>query len=372
MTTPTYHFPLAPSSAARWVACPGSVALCGQYPGEDTPQSLGGTAAHWVAGEVFEGRMPAVGSLAPNEVEVTDEMLDAAEMYVDEVRAVASTGGRLEIEKTMPIKSIHSDNGGTPDAWYHDKGNITVWDFKYGHGYVSAYENWQLIDYVAGIFDILDVNGANDQFFTVTMKVVQPRNYHKEGPIRAWTVKAVDLRAHFNILRGAAEKAWMRADAKCLPNDECKHCSARHVCEALQQTSFKGMDVVSGMSPSELSNGALGLELRMLRHYLKRMEARLTGLEAMATAELKAGRTVPGFGMEASVGRVKWTKPVEEIVALGQMMGVDISKPGALTPAQAIKKGLPADLLKMYSAPGEAGAKLAAIDASAAQRVFGA
>ena len=373
MTSPTYHFPLAPSSAARWVACPASVDLCARYPGEDTPQSLEGTAAHWVASEMLEGVVIPAGTLAPNGVEVTEEMLDAADLYVDDVREVAAGGGDLHIEETVLIKSIHSDNGGTPDAWHWLAATrvITIWDFKYGHGFVDAYENWQLIDYVAGILEKLGINGSNDAQATVRMRVVQPRNYHRDGPIREWSVKAVDLRSYFNILRMAATKAWLRKDAKCIPNTECKHCSARHVCTALQQTGFEGMDVVSGMAPSELSPEALSLELRMLQHYKARMEARMTGLEAMAAAEIKAGRSVLGFGMEPTQGRVKWTKPIEEVVALGQMMGVDISKPGALTPAQAAKKGLPAELLAAYSARDEGGLKLAAVDGSAARRVFG-
>jgi len=368
-----FHFPLAASAAARWVACPGSVHLCAQFPEEDTPQSLEGTAAHWVASESVLN-VPPVVTVAPNGVELTEEMFEGAEMYAEDVLAISRIGGQLHVEKTMGCHTIHSDCGGTPDAWHHDSGNITVWDYKFGHGFVEVFENWQLIVYAAGILEQLGVGpGAkSDEFFTFCFRVVQPRNYHRDGPIREWVVKASDLRPYFNILRAAAEKAWLRVDAKCITNDACKHCSGHHACEALQQAGFGGMEYAGSRVPLVLPNEALGLELSLLHHYLARMEVRKTGLEEMAAAEIKAGRIVPGFALETTSGRVAWTKPIEEVIALGQMMGVDISKPGALTPTQAIKAGLPDTLIATYSERKAGGLKLVASDESRARRVFGA
>lgn len=372
--TELFHFPLSASAAARWVACAGSVNLCALYPSEDTPKSLEGTAAHWVASEALAGITVPFGAIAPNGIEVTEEMLDGADMYAENVLAVARTGGQLHVEKTMGCHSIHSDCGGTPDAWHHDSGIITVWDYKFGHGFVDVYENLQLIVYASGILDQLGVkngSGVDDQFFTFRFRIVQPRNYHRDGPIREWVVKASELRAHFNILRAAAKKAWLRTDAQCTPNAECEYCSASHVCEALQQTGFKGMDYASGSTPLVLSNAALGTELTLLNHYLARLEARKTGLEEMAASEIKAGRIVPGFTLNSTVGRLGWTKPVDEVIALGQMMGVDVSKPGVITPTQAIKKGLPDTLVAGYAARAAGGLKLTATDESKARRIFG-
>ena len=368
-----FHFPLAPSAAARWVACAGSVSLCALYPGEDSPASLEGTAAHWVASESIGGIGVPLGIVAPNGVEVTEEMLDAADMYATDVLAVAGIGGELHVEKTMAIHTIHSDCGGTPDAWHHDSGVIILWDFKYGHGFVDVYENWQLITYAAGILDQLGVkngSGVDDQFFTFRFRVVQPRNYHRDGPIREWVIKASELRPYFNILRMAAEKSWLRVEAKCVPNSECKHCLARHVCEAVQQSGFSAMEYSGSATPLVLSDVALGIELSLLNHHLARLEARKTGLEEMAAAEIKAGKVVPGFAMESTSGRVGWIKPIEEVIALGEMMGVNVSKPGALTPTQAIKAGLPEALVGSYSERKAGGLKLVPSNGAGARRAF--
>lgn len=368
--TELFHFPLSASAAPRWVACAGSVNLCSLYPSEDTPKSLEGTAAHWVVSEALAGMTVPFGAIAPSGIEVTEEMLEGADMYADNVLAVARLGGKLHVEKTMGCHTIHSDCGGTPDAWHHDAGNITVWDYKFGHGFVDVYENWQLIVYAAGILESLGVK--DDQFFTFHFRIVQPRNYHRDGPIREWVVKAVDLRAHFNILRAAASAAWLRTDAQCTPSDQCDYCPGRRACEALQQTGFKGMDFASGSTPLELTNAALGTELTLLNHYLARMEARKTGLEEMAASEIKAGGIVPGFTLNSTAGRLGWTKPVDEVIALGQMMGVDVSKPGVITPTQAIKAGLPDTLVAGYAGRPAGGLKLAAADEGKARRIFGA
>ena len=369
-----FHFPLSASAASRWVACAGSVNLCALYPSGETPKSMEGTAAHWVASETLTNTQPPLGAIAPNGIEVTEEMLDGADMYADNVRAATSRGGALHVEKTMGCHTIHSDCGGTPDAWHHDSGNITVWDYKFGHGFVDVFENQQLIVYAAGILELLGVvngSGKDDSFFTFTFRIVQPRNYHRDGPIREWKVKAVDLRAHFNILRAAADAAWLRVDAKCTPGGQCGHCDGRHACEALQQAGFKGMDFASGSTPLELSNAALGTELTLINHYLARLEARKTGLEEMAAAQIKSGGVVPGFTLDSTVGRLGWTKPVDEVIALGQMMGVEVSKPGVITPTQAIKAGLPDTVVAQYSGRPAGGLKLVASKDAVARRVFG-
>jgi hypothetical protein len=55
---------------------------------------------------------------------------------------------------------------------------------------------------------------------------------------------------------------------------------------------------------------------------------------------------------------------------MATMMGVDISKPGALTPKQSIKAGLPAATVAMYSETPVGELKLVRDDGSAARLAF--
>ncbi len=366
------HALLAPSSAARWVACAGSVTLCQLYPEtEETLKQKQGTAAHWVASQQLTGQPePRVGQVAPNGIVIDEEMLEAVDMYVDDVRAV---GGTPHVEMPVKMPHVHPEhNWGTPDCWVFnkDRGVLHVWDFKFGHAFVDAFENWQLIDYVEGILEELGVTGIEDQHIMIHMRVVQPRNYHRLGPIREWVVKASDLRPYFNALANAAGKAFS-SNAQCIPNSQCGYCSARHACGALQTSSFKAMDVSTQPIPTMLTEEGLALELRLIYHYLERMEARKSGLEEMAAQIIRNGKAVPGFSLQFALGRAKWTMSPQEVMQIGEMMGIDLSKPDVLTPAQAIKKGLPESMVSGYSArmPGEA--KLEMTDTSTARRVFG-
>jgi len=356
------HAILASSSAARWVICPGSVMLEQQYPEtEPTEKSLGGTAAHWVASETLNG-VVSLPSTAPNGVEIDDEMWEAVDVYVEDVRSVGT--GELAIEKRVSMPQIHPENWGTPDAVHFADGVLTIWDFKYGHRHVEVFENWQLIDYAAGCIN--EYPGVH----TVRLRVVQPRNYHKDGPVREWVVKVADLAVYFAVLRCSAAEAFDTETVKCFPSSECLHCNAAHACDTLKASSFSVLDGSGRPMKTDLPDDALGFELRLLDRGIERLQARRLGLAEQAASRVKGGNTVPGYGMEASSGRVRWAKPVNEIIALGEMMNIQIAKPGLITPTQAVKAGLPAELLAAYSERPAGSPKLVQVNVDDARKVF--
>jgi hypothetical protein len=369
------HSILAPSSAARWVACAGSVLLEAMYPETEAErtEAAEGTAAHWAASELLSSRQVAEGQVAPNGVVLTAEMIEGAELYVAHVWLArrADPGALLHVEDRIEIPRVHDLNWGTPDAWIYSGASLTldVYDFKFGHGFVSEFENWQLIDYTAGILDALDIDGQTDQALRVNMHIVQPRAYHRAGPIRTWSVIASDLRPYINRLAMAASAA-LAPGAKCSPNPECVHCRGRHACEALQLDAYRSAQISGSSIPVEMTPAALGLELHFLRAAAKRLEGRITGIEEQVAQNLAQGHRVPFFAMVQSHGREVWAKPVDEVLGLGQLFGVDIAKRDAITPKQAVKAGLPAEVVAQYTTRSSS-LKLEADDGSDARRVFG-
>lgn len=369
------HSILAPSSAARWVVCAGSVMLEAMYPesDEDKVAAAEGTAAHWAGSEMLAGRLVDVGQVAPNDIVLTEEMIDAAELYVEAVDAALAGRSRnyLHIEEKIEIPSVNVLNWGTSDLWFYFDAErlLNVVDFKFGHGFVDEFENWQLIDYAAGILDSLGIDGLDDQAVRVNLTVVQPRSYHRNGPVRTWSVLASDLRPYINKLRNAAEAALMTG-AKCKPNPECLHCKARHACEALQIDAYRSAQISAGSVPVDLTPAALGLELHFLRAAAKRLEGRITGLEEQTRQQIGQGVLVPFFAVESVEGRETWAKPVPEVLELGQLFGVNLAKNEAITPKQAVKAGLPAEVLSAYTQRSR-GLQLVADDGKQARKVFG-
>jgi hypothetical protein len=366
------HAILAPSSAAIRVACSGSRAMEAANP--ETEESLAsreGTAAHWAAAELLFGRLVDVGLIAPNGVMLTDEMIEAAELYANDV--LAETAENLVIERPVSCASIHAESWGTPDAWAAFNGGrrLVIWDFKFGHRYVEVFENWQLIEYAAGILDLHlgAMPGIDDQYISVEFRIIQPRCFVGGAPIRSWQVKASDLRGYFNILRDR-EAAAMLPDAPCTVNRHCIDCRGRALCRAAQSAGYDGMAIAASSVPFDLPAPALGAELRLIDRAIMHLEARRTGLAEQALTLIKRGGSVPFFKAEAGQGRQQWSRPDTEIIALGDMMGVMLSRPKLITPKQAEKAGLDASLVKAYSESPRGEVKLIPDDGSTARKVF--
>lgn len=385
----TAHAFLAPSSAARWVVCPGSAAMEARYPEQgDKDAAADGTACHWVMQQLFDGWAPDQ-LLADGKTEsghpLTREMVDAALMLYDDVVAtLAEFGmqarGNVIVEQRVAIPRVHpSANWGTPDvrAWVclrDGRAFLFVWDLKYGHKHVDAFENWQCIDYSAGLLDEARGRIPEDRI-TVVMRVVQPRSYHRDGPIREWRIRASDLAPYVHRLAMAADEATSPT-AQCKPQpDACENCTARHACEALQRAAYRGMDLARQAQATELSPAAAGLELRYLTDAAKLMEARMTGLQAQVEALARQGHAVPHWSLTPGVAREGWTKPAAEVIALGSMLGLNLTKePDVITPTQARalakRQGLPESVIGVYAARPSGALRLTVDDGTDARKVF--
>lgn len=372
------HAFLPPSGAAQWVVCHAAPALWERYPEllprKDAPEGL---AAHWVIEQLHAVSPVAVGSLAANGLAVTQAMLEGAGVWF---QALSEWGDLAEgayppkIEQRVTMTGlVHAENWGTPDLRRRIGNTLRVRDFKFGHDFVDAFGNWQLIDYAAGGLEELGYNreaiAAGHCDIVVDMGIVQPRNFDRSGPIRRWQMRADQLLPYFDRLAASADAATA-PNAKAVPGPQCKNCSARRACSAVQREAYTGAEEGYQSLPLELSPEQLGVELRLLTYYRDLLNARVTGLEEQAEFNLRQGQRVPGVHMEPGQGKTDWTKPPDEIITLGSMLGVDLRKPAAITPKQAQAKGLPAEVVDAYSVRIPGAMKLAFDDATEAAKVF--
>lgn len=369
------HSILPPSGAAAWRRCGLWVAMNQAYPQADTPETLEGNAAHWVFAEMLAGRQVSEGMQAPNGVFITDEMIEGAELVVDTVRARIPAGTVLHVEEPVAIARIHAQCWGTPDIWAFYGVTLEVIDYKFGHRFVDEYENDQGVAYTAGILDHLaetlgKAPGLLDQAVKVNFTVVQPRCFYKGAPVRTWSVQAVDLRAHINILANAAGVA-LAPNPPAVTNSECTDCPGRHACPALQQAAYHDAEFAVRSSPVELPPVAASLELRMMERALERLQARVEGMREAVATYIRQGHSVPFHRAEQGYGRQQWTMPVDQVLAMGSLMGVDLSKPGVKTPKQAIKSGVDEAVIKAYSITPLGSLKLISDNPADARRVFG-
>lgn len=386
------HSIIPPSSASIWGkpnGCTGWVVMAQTYPElEESVEAREGTASHEIAAEIIQDATTNtrnrhrpedwVGITASNNVVFTEEMFEAAKLYADDViremRSRSIFGGpNLGIEAPIDAKRIHDLSFGTCDMFMYDrnKGELLIWDYKFGFEIVEAFENWQAINYACGIIDQLEINGHVDQFTTVRIRIAQPRAFHRDGPIREWVVKASDLRGYFNILHNNAHEA-LGPNAVYRTGSHCKHCPGRHACPAALKAGLSLYETVTKPIPAELSPEAMGVQLALIKRARKALEYLESGFEEQVTSIIRGGAAVPGWMVEQSYGRERWAKPVEEVFALGDMLGHDLRDPKAVTPNQARKLGIDDAVIMAYSEKPKAGVKIVPDNGNKAKHVFGA
>lgn len=381
------HAILPPSSAHRWVECPGSVKAEQQYPDDESESAREGTAAHWVAEQVLSSYKTTDNSIllanqfvdqsAPNGVIITDEMAEGADLYVKDVLKRCQDGGYLQImqiEQPVTIPRVHDLNWGTPDCviWDQKNGRLIIWDFKFGRVAVENRENWQLIDYAIGVLDsIPDMNGLMDQHVKVEMRIVQPRAFHPDGVCREWTVQGSDLRAYANKLANSAAQS-QKDDPPCKAGSWCDNCTASRGCMTLQRATSAVTDRIEVLQLHDLSPEDTAVELRYLQKAKVLLDQRLEALEAQALEQVRNGTVVPGYGIGYGRGSVKWNKPDAEVIALGDLMGIELRKPEKpITPTQAKQLNVDEAVINSYSDKHQGSARLVTDDKTIAGRVFG-
>lgn len=384
------HSIIPPSSAGIWGkidGCTGWVLMSQMYPEtEETIESKEGTASHEIGAELIEyaargvnstTKEEFVGETASNGVIFNEEMFNAAQIYAEDVAEVMRSAGVfggsfLGIEQRLEMPKIHELSFGTTDCFLFDKQekHLYIWDYKYGFGAVDAYENLQAINYLSGIIDRLELDGADDQETTVHIRIVQPRAYKKSGPIDEWIINLSDLRPYFNVLRNNADEA-LGTDSKINTGSHCKYCTARHACKAALEVGISLFELTMAPTPNPLDDESIGVQLLIIKRALESLKYLESGISAEVESRLKSGALIPNFTLTSSSGNKKWDKSVSEILALGKLLNIDLKKPDdVITPTQAKNKGVNGDLIKEYSSRVKNVMKLTPDDGLTAIKVF--
>lgn len=390
------HAPIAPSSLALTIACQAWIQLSAGLPPEpDSEDTLMGNAADWVAKQYAAGNEVPYGTAIPlsGGFTVDYDMIHGAKMWVDTIGYGAISGVPVACERIHPTACW-----GEPDGWVWNaiEGVLKVPDYKYGFGIVDLFWiddagrmiiNWQLLAYAVGLLETLELK---DTGIMIEFIIVQPRAFHREGPVRRIRVPADYLRVQVNEAWQKSARAYPTVEhgslgppAQATTGVHCKQCPARFAnCQAHQQETTRAVEYIGKMERVAMDHVAVGVELGILEAASDLLDGRLTALRAQAEGFLRAGQRVPNFCMEPTGGGYKWNDSVtvQELDALASTCNLTLRnnitdphsrKSPVVTPTQAIKAGIDEAVIAAYASKLPGAMKLARESKTTAVRVFG-
>lgn len=399
------HSSLGASGAKRWLACPGSIRLTANLPPSPTNRyAAEGTVAHAVAEAALNARCKAekfIGMYGngetdvglydePNnhefEFEVTREMADAVQVYLDAIQekidelTFAGHEPQLMVENRVSLDHIQAGMFGTNDCAIWVPGvYLGVWDYKHGKGVpVEVEDNPQTNYYGVGALrqvGVLDVNGARptrdhfriDQSIIpqeVEMVIVQPRASHANGPVRRWSTTAQYLLGDFSKTLREGARETLKEDSAIVAGEHCRWCQAETFCPALKQaaqdamrSTFNDMEidladlddkpkkvatkltenVVTTVSPSELAQ---------IVRLIPVIESWAASMKEHAQTRLENGEAIPGFKLVRGVSRRRWKDEKAAAEFLGLVLeDEELFKEPKLRPFTELEKHKAAGLL---------------------------
>lgn len=214
------HAPLAPSSAYRWMACPGS-SLAERLAPPSPVSSFAeeGTEAHRIFAECLVKGVP-VASLT-KDLALIDPLRHALFLAADVI-----AGRRFLVEQRLEPLADMPKVWGTADVVVFDGHGrvVAIIDLKFGAGVVVEADAVQLQIYA--LLAAQQYGAAQDG---ITVHIIQPRREHVRGPLRSHHLTINDLTSLVDRL-GSAVEATEAPDAPRIAGTWCQFCAAAASC----------------------------------------------------------------------------------------------------------------------------------------------
>ena len=318
------------SSANMWVNCHGSHKLSEQFtsPKESNEAAMRGQKEHSDA-EVY-----ILSGVVP-----TDNQYIAS--YVSDVLEISKEANETHVEKKLPIRTDNGELHAVPDTFsiFHNSRTVVIWEYKSGYLPVLSLDNWQMYGYAVAIVERYPVTSS----YTFEFRVVQPRI--RNTPEVSRLKYSFEWKKTINNSVAAA----LGNSPLCSSGPWCHYCSALSHCHT---SNVAGKIAVSYSDYAIVDERELSLlvsdyeQLKAAEKFIRKLA---DAVEIRLENELRAGKNVVGYELGPGREKVEWEMPIEDVIRLGELYKVNIGKPGAITPKQAIKAGIPEVIVMAYA-----------------------
>lgn len=344
----TAHARLSPSSAGRWLRCPGSVNFLERLDEADSGglPAAEGTILHGIVEDCLRNDADPYSYVGKTleadgfEVEITEKMADLIQDTLDEIDTIP---GKMVIEHRVDLGRWMPGQFGTLDVGFIGRKLITIYDHKFGFNPVSPVKNYQLMLYALGFWDNIAQHETDAEEFELIIN--QPR---VSGGGGRWRVSLDDLLA-FGKRAKAGAKATYDPDAPRIPGPaQCAYCegarslSCREYSEYNLSMIVRDFDILDeaaelGMPPSLPKPNSLTPERRsVIIEHRPMIDKWLDRLHEQALDDALRGLPTPG--LKAVLGRSparKWKDNEAAEKRLVRLLGEDAYTKKVLSPTQA-------------------------------------
>jgi hypothetical protein len=304
------------STAARVIACPGSVALVQAAPPQaESKYAAEGTFLHAAITALLEDaeRLPMTDEQRDNKIAPALELLDQVDPDRDmEFR----TEVRVDFGDFLPGVF------GSVDLLGKIGNRAIILDWKFGDGVVvEAEENKQLMFYAAAarrsapsFFDNVD---------EVELVIIQP------PMIKRWVTTRARISRFEDQLYAAVQEA-KQPNAMLQTGDHCRWCTAKPTCPMMTGAADRAVKVKFD-----------ALDKQQISIYLQQadmLDGWIADLRELAQRALDNGQVIPGYKLVAKRGTRKW---LDEDKARAALIEAGLKDPDVTTlvsPAVAEKK----------------------------------
>jgi hypothetical protein len=320
------------STAARVMACPGSIALSAKAP--EPPESSfakEGTFLHDIMYQIM------MGDLEPTQAEgfQSDGMTCDTELFMemiipalDALDALTKEYGAYDYEAEAPVYFPKIPGSfGTADLIARSRSASMIIDYKFGRGVpVSAYKNKQLMYYASAARATEALSDLMNRQ-KILLVIIQPAS---PEPLSVYETTHAEL----DRFESDLVVAWTQAQEHNAPlaeGEHCRFCPAKIICPEIR----KGVD----LALTKKEDIPTIKDMPELLEIATKLEPWIKAVREQAHSMLETGRTIPGWKLVPKRATRQWmdTAGAEKALTSRRMKKSQIFETKLISPAKAEK-----------------------------------